>query len=35
MRISNLTLDLNSGTTQGDYERLSFKMEITSLVKPG
>jgi len=35
MRISNLTLDLNSSPTPGDYEKLAFKMEITSLIKPG
>lgn len=35
MRISNLTLDLNSSPTAGDYEKLAFKMEITSLIKPG
>ncbi len=35
MRISNLTLDLNSSANPGDYEKLSFKMEITSLIKPG
>ncbi len=35
MRISNLTLDLNSSPTSGDYEKLAFKMEITSLIKPG
>ena len=35
MRISNLTLDLNSTPTQGEYEKLAFKMEIISLVKPG
>ncbi len=35
MRISNLTLDLNSSPTTGDYEKLAFKMEITSLIKPG
>jgi Tfp pilus assembly protein PilO len=35
MRISNLTLDLNSGANPGDYEKLAFKMEITSLIKPG
>ena len=35
MRISNLTLDLNPTMTPGDYEKLAFKLEITSLVKPG
>ena len=35
MRISNLTLDLNASPTSGDYEKLAFKMEITSLIKPG
>lgn len=35
MRISNLTLDLGSGTAPSDYEKLAFKLEITSLVKPG
>ncbi len=35
MRISNLSLDLNSSSTSGDYEKLAFKMEITSLIKPG
>jgi hypothetical protein len=34
MRISNLTLDLNTSPATGDYEKLSFKMEIVSLVKP-
>jgi hypothetical protein len=35
MRISNLTLDLNTSPTPGDYEKLAFKMDITSLIKPG
>ena len=35
MRISNLTLELNSALTPGDFEKLAFKLEITSLVKPG
>jgi Tfp pilus assembly protein PilO len=35
MRISNLTLDLNSSPTPGDYEKLAFKMEIVSLIRPG
>lgn len=35
MRISNLTLDINSSPTPGDFEKLAFKMEITSLIKPG
>lgn len=35
MRISNLTLDLNSSPTTSDHEKLAFKLEITSLIKPG
>ena len=35
MRISNLTLDLNSSPTAGDYEKLAFKMDIVSLIRPG
>jgi hypothetical protein len=35
MRISNLTLDLNSSPNAGDFEKLAFKLEITSLIKPG
>lgn len=35
MRISNLTLDLNSSPASGEYEKLAFRMEIVSLVKPG
>ena len=35
MRISNLSLDLSSTTAPSDYEKLAFKLEITSLVKPG
>lgn len=35
MRISNLTLDLNAAPSTGDHEKLAFKLEITSLIKPG
>jgi hypothetical protein len=35
MRISNLALDLNTSTASGDHEKLAFKLEITSLIKPG
>jgi hypothetical protein len=35
MRISNLSLDVNPGSAPTDFEKLSFKMEIVTLVKPG
>ena len=33
-RILNLDLDLNTGASTGEREKLSFKMEIVTLVKP-
>jgi hypothetical protein len=34
MRVQNLTLDPGSGTTAEEHEKLSFHMEIVTLVKP-
>jgi Tfp pilus assembly protein PilO len=35
MRVVNLTLDANPGPGAGEREKLSFKMDIITLVKPG
>jgi len=34
MRIANLSLDLNSTPTAGERDKLAFKMDIVTLVKP-
>ena len=35
MQVVNLSIDLDSNPTAGDREKLSFKMDIVTLVKPG
>ena len=35
MQVVNLSVDLDSNPTAGDREKLSFKMDIVTLVKPG
>jgi hypothetical protein len=35
MRVLNLSLDLNPTPTASDRDKLAFKMDIVTLVKPG
>lgn len=35
MRIANLSVDLNSSATPGERDKLAFKFDIVTLVKPG